>query len=128
MNQKSAKKGKYTDVNAQKKIKDFVEGELDLSYHDEWYDSPSNYKKATTKVLSRGSHSKEGKHKETESIVPPLSLKNIGANKGTQQTNTGKLTRTTMHSTQIRDKLPLNNLKNNVSSGIQNQKSNGDCK
>ena len=41
--------------------------------------------------------------------MPPLALKNIGAGKNQNKT-TGKLTRTTMNTTQIRDK-PIISLK-----------------
>ena len=107
------------------KINDFVDHEIDMSYGNE-NESPMNKNKQNHKILSRLSNPglviKEG-----ESIVPPLALKNIGSSKNTQGT-TGKLTRTTMHSTQIRDKMPLNNLKNNVNSGQSNHISNIDCK
>lgn len=115
---------KYKET--QKKIRDFVDDELDISYNEQ-YDSPLSKTSGAHKVLSR-LNTKGGAHKETESIVPPLALKNISSSKNTQNTATGKLTRTTMNTTQIRDKLPLNNLKSAGNTGHSNHKSNTDCK
>lgn len=115
---------KYSET--QKKIRDFVDDELEISYNEQ-YDSPLSKTSGAHKVLSRLSTKVAG-HKETEAIVPPLALKNIGSSKNTQNTATGKLTRTTMNTTQIRDKLPLNNLKSNGNTGHSNHKSNTDCK
>lgn len=103
-----------------------VDDEIDVSYPDN-YDSPIIKHERAHAILTRHSNSNE-RQKENESIVPPLALKNIGSSKNTQNTNTGKLTRTTMNTTQIRDKMPLNHLKNNVNSALPNAKSNSDCK
>ena len=87
---------KYSEV---KQAKDDLD-DIDISYNN---DSPS--------IKNKRQGNPNEKQKEGESIVPPLALKNIGSGKITQNTNTGKLTRTTMNTTQIRDKMPLNNLK-----------------
>lgn len=101
---------KYKDNH--QPIHDFVDDEMDISYNQR-FDSPDDKSAEAHKVLSRIG-TKNITQKEGESIVPPLSLKNINANKSNQNKTTGKLTRTTMQSTQIRDKLPLNNLISNV--------------
>lgn len=107
------------------KISNFVDDEIVLSYKDN-SESPDRNGDRVYSMLKRGSE-KQVPIKESESIVPPLVLKDIGGNKNNTNGNTGKLTRTTMHSTQIRDKIPLNNLKN-MNTEKSNQKSNIDCK
>lgn len=107
------------------KINDFVDDDMDISYQNN-YNSPNLKNISAHKILSRMSNPSVI-HKEGESIVPPLSLKNIGSSKNTQNNTTGKMTRTTMHTTQIRDKMALNNLKN-ITTAKSNQKSNVDCK
>lgn len=107
------------------KINDFVDDDMDISYQNN-YNSPNIKNTGAHKILSRMSNPSVI-HKEGESIVPPLALKNIGSSKNTQNNTTGKMTRTTMHTTQIRDKMALNNLKN-ITTGKSNQKSNADCK
>ena len=92
---------KYNGAN---KAQDDLD-DIDISYIN---DSPNN---KHISAIVQGNTSMVERGKEGESIVPPLSLKNIGSGKITQNTNTGKLTRTTMNTTQIRDKMPLNNLK-----------------
>lgn len=106
------------------KVNDFVDDDMDISYQGN-YESPSSKDKHAHKILSRMSNPSLI-HKDGESIVPPLALKDIGSSKNTQNNTTGKMTRTTMHTTQIRDKLALNNLKN-VTTGKSNQKSYLDC-
>lgn len=95
----------------QKKLNNFVDDEIDM---------PSLNKNSPEKS-QKISNAKNGQ-KENETIVPPLFLKNISSsNKNAQNTGTGKLTRTTMNTTQIRDKIPLNNLKNNMNSDKSNK-------
>ena len=127
------KKGKmkkiYTPSHKEydaEKINEFVDNEIDLSFQD-IHDSPSQAERSPQKWVEEN-NKKNTVNKEGESIVPPLSLQNIGANKYTQNGTTGKLTRTTMHSTQIRDKMPLNNLKNNIVTWQSKEKSNADSK
>lgn len=112
---------KYSDPR--QVAKDQLDDEIEISYRNH-YDTPSSKQE---KQYDTQSNSTE-RQKEPETIVPPLPLKNIGSSKNTQYTNTGKLTKTTMNTTQIRDKMALNNLKNNVNSGMTNHKSNVDCK
>lgn len=112
------------DYNANK-MNGFVDDEINLSYHDNFV-SPHLKENRVLSMLKRGS-GKQAAIREGESIVPPLILKDLGNNKNNQNGTTGKLTRTTMQSTQIRDKVPLNNLKN-ISTGKSNKKSNLDCK
>lgn len=108
--------------NPPKKIKDFVDDEIDISYNNK-FNTPE--KKCEDSQQDESIHSNSTtKNREGETIVPPLALKNIGSGKNTQHTTTGKLTRTTMHTTQIRDKMPLNNLKNNVNNVVSNAESN----
>lgn len=87
------------------KINEFVDDEISITYN-------------------KNLQERKNESKDSESIVPPLSLQNIKT-KGAQNKTTGKLTRTTMHSTQIRDKRPLNNLKNhNTATSNRNPASN----
>jgi hypothetical protein len=99
---------KYSENH--KNVHNFVDDDMDLPSFSK--NSPEKSQKVPN--LKNG-------QKENETIVPPLFLKNLSSNnKNAQNTGTGKLTRTTMNTTQIRDKIPLNNLKNNVNSEKSN--------
>lgn len=116
-------------MNPNKKIKDFVDDEIDISYNAKFESPQKQIDDSDQEDMSIPRTAEKIKNsKENESIVPPLALKNIGSSKNTQNTTTGKLTRTTMHTTQIRDKVPLNNLKSNIigNNPLTNHKSNVD--
>ena len=105
--------GNFKYSENQKQMHNFVDDEMDLPGFSK--NSPEKSQKAPNLNMKNG-------QKENETIVPPLSLKNISSsNKNAQNTGTGKLTRTTMTTTQIRDKIPLNNLKNNMNSDKSNK-------
>ena len=120
----------YTPNNKEfdaNKINEFVDDEIDLSYQD-INESPShNCKGSPAKALVKTN--KNTSNKEVESIVPPLALKNIGGNRTTQNGTTGKLTRTTMQSTHIRDKIGFKQTQsNNANTAQSNQRSIGDSR
>jgi len=107
----------------QKKIQSFVDDDIDIPTPNMSNASSRRQEHAENEVRNT-----KQIQKETESIVPPLLLKDIGFSKNTQNTGTGKLTRTTMNTTQIRDKLPVKNIKSTVNPAHSNQKSNENSK
>ena len=123
-NSKSEKSG---DKKSQYKwVEDATDEEIEVSYNHN-YNSPDMKNEKAHIILSRQSNSSEI-NLDCDAKVPPLALKNLKSSKNTQGNNTGKLTRTTMNTTQIRDKMSSNNLKYNINSGITQHKSNTDCK
>ena len=86
-----------------------MDEEIEVSYNQN-YNSPDGNDNRALLVLSRQSIS-TNQNCENEARVPPLALKNIKSGKNTHGNNTGKLTRTTMNTTQIRDKISSSNIK-----------------
>lgn len=127
-NLKSNSKSEKTPLNCSlyNNAKDAMDEEIEVSYNQN-YNSPDGNDNRALLVLSRQSIS-TNQNCENEARVPPLALKNIKSGKNTHGNNTGKLTRTTMNTTQIRDKISSSNIKWNTNSAVFQQNSNTDCK
>ena len=127
-NLKSNSKSEKTHLNCSlyNNAKDAMDEEIEVSYNQN-YNSPDGNDNRALLVLSRQSIS-TNQNCENEARVPPLALKNIKSGKNTHGNNTGKLTRTTMNTTQIRDKISSSNIKWNTNSAVFQQNSNTDCK